>query len=62
MPVIKYLHCSFMGSYDVECIVLEKVSEKMYKIKYFDPVEEEEIVKVVEENKLLFPRHSDILI
>jgi hypothetical protein len=51
-----------MGSYDVECIVLEKVSEKMYKIKYFDPVEEEEIVKVVEESRLLFPKHSDILI
>lgn len=62
MPSIKYLHCSFMGSYDVDCEILEKISNKMYKIKYYDPVEEEEMVKVVEESRLLFPKHSDILI
>ena len=61
MVSVKYLHCSMWGSYHVDCEILEKVSEDTYKIKYYDRVLEDHEIEIVPEDRLIFPKHSELI-
>lgn len=45
--MIKYLHCSFAGSYWVPCKLLTKYKDNTYKIKYTCPLTGETVKEVV---------------
>ena len=47
------------GSYFVDCEVLEKIDENTFKIKFYDDVIDEYETKVVERDRLEFPKFSD---
>jgi hypothetical protein len=59
MPTIRYLDTSMYGSYFVDCEVLEKIDEDTFKIKFFDDVIDEYEIKVVDRDRLEFPKFSD---
>ena len=59
MPTIRYLDTSMYGSYFVDCEILEKIDEDTFKIKFFDDVIKEYETKVVDRDRLEFPKFSD---
>ena len=59
---VRYLHCSMWGSYEIDCVILEKYQNDTYKIRYYDRVLKEEEVDVVPEDRLIFPKHSELLL
>lgn len=59
MPTVRYLDCSSMGSYYVDCEVLEKISEDTFKIRYKDFVTDEEEIEIVERDRLEFPKFNE---
>jgi hypothetical protein len=50
------------GSYEVNCVILEKFQNDTYKIRYYDIVLEDEVVGVVSEDRLIFPKHSQLIL
>jgi hypothetical protein len=50
------------GSYEIDCVILEKYQNDTYKIRYYDRVLKEEEVDVVPEDRLIFPKHSELLL
>lgn len=61
MPTVQYLHVSMGGSYYVDCEVLEKLDNDQFKIKFYDDFAEEDTVKIVERDRLEFPKFSDLV-
>jgi hypothetical protein len=61
MPVIQYLDTSMWGSYYVECEVLEKIDENTFKIQFYDDEVNEYDVRVVERDRLLFPKFNEYM-
>ena len=59
MPTIRYLDTSMYGSYFVDCEVLEKIDEDTFKIKFYDDNIDEYEIKIVERDRLKFPKFSD---
>ena len=59
MPSVRYLDTSMYGSYWIDCEVLEKVTEDTFKIKFFDDVIDEYEIKIVERDRLEFPKFND---
>jgi len=47
------------GSYFVDCEILEKIDEDTFKIKFYDDNIDEYEIKVVERDRLEFPKFSD---
>lgn len=61
MAKIQYLHRSYMGSWYIDCEVLPSDFENLYKIKYMDPVTEEEEYALVSKSELKFPEYSEYI-
>jgi len=61
MEGIKYLDCSMMGSYYIDCEILEK-NEDQYFIKYYDSCIEEEVTQWTTKDRLKFPKFADYII
>lgn len=61
MPTVRYLDSSSMGSYYVDCEVLEKISEDRFKIRYTDIVTDEVEVEVVDRDRLEFPKFNEYM-
>jgi hypothetical protein len=61
MPKIRYLDTSMYGSYFVDCEVLEKIDEDTFKIKFYDDVIDEYETKVVERDRLEFPKFNEYM-
>ena len=59
MPTVRYLDTSMYGSYYVECEVLEKIDDDTFKIKFYDDVIDEYETKVVQRDRLEFPKFND---
>ena len=59
MPKIKYLDTSMWGSYFVDCEVLEKIDDDTFKIKFWDDEVEEFEIKIVERDRLEFPKFNE---
>ena len=59
MPSVQYLDTSMYGSYWIDCEVLNKLDEDTFEIKFFDAILEEYETKVVERDRLQFPKFSD---
>jgi hypothetical protein len=61
MPTVRYLDTSMYGSYYVECEILEKIDEDTFKIKFYDDVIDEYETKVVDRDRLEFPKFNDYM-
>ena len=61
MPTVRYLDTSMYGSYYVECEVLEKIDDDTFKIKLYDDVINEYETRIVERDRLQFPKFSDLM-
>jgi hypothetical protein len=59
MPVVQYLDTSMYGSYYVNCEVLEKIDEDTFKIRFYDDEVKEYETKVVERDRLQFPKFNE---
>ena len=61
MPVIQYLDTSMWGSYYVDCEVLEKIDENTFKIRFYDNEVKEYETKIVERDRLQFPKFNEYM-
>jgi hypothetical protein len=59
MPVVQYLDTSMYGSYYVNCEVLEKIDEDTFKIRFYDDEVKEYETKIVERDRLQFPKFNE---
>jgi hypothetical protein len=62
MPSIQYQDTSMYGSYWVDCEVLEKIDDNTFKIKFWDDVVDEYEIKVVERERLQFPKFNELMV
>jgi hypothetical protein len=61
MPVVQYLDTSMYGSYYVNCEVLEKIDENTFKIRFYDDEVKEYETKIVERDRLQFPKFNEYM-
>ena len=59
MPTVRYLDTSMYGSYFVDCEVLRKIDEDTFEIKFYDDVIDEYEIKVVNRDRLEFPKFNE---
>ena len=59
MPTVRYLDTSMYGSYFVDCEVLRKIDEDTFEIKFYDDVIDEYETKVVDRDRLEFPKFNE---
>ena len=62
MESVQYLHCSFAGSYYVDCEVLEKINEDEFKVRYCDPIIDEIVERTTSRSRLKFPDFQDMIL
>lgn len=59
----EYQHTSFAGTYWIDCEILKKIEDEYsisYKIKYFDPIVEEEFIRDdVQEDRVRISPETD---
>ena len=48
----KYLHCSMMGSYYIDCMILDQASKNKYWILYWDLIGDDYYIKKVDASYL----------
>jgi hypothetical protein len=61
MPTVRYLDTSMYGSYFVDCEVLRKIDDDTFEIKFYDDVVDEYETKVVNRDRLEFPKFSEYM-
>jgi len=61
MPKIQYQDTSMYGTYWVDCEVLQKIDEDTFEIKFFDDFANEYETKVVERDRLQFPKFNEYM-
>ena len=59
MPTVKYLDASMYGSYFVDCEVLRKIDDNTFEIKFYDDVVDDYETKVVNRDRLEFPKFNE---
>jgi len=61
MPKIQYQDTSMYGTHWVNCEVLRKINEDTFEIKFFDDFANEYETKVVERDRLQFPKFNEYM-
>ena len=62
MPSVRYLDTSMWGSYYIDCEVLEKIDDDTFKIKFYDDVVDEYETKIVNRDRLEFPKFNELIV